>query len=257
MTEPSVTVRMDNIHVYYETVSDAVVEGRSLRRNAGRSVQQIHAVKGVSLDLHEGETLGIVGPNGSGKSTLLAAMTGLLPISSGEIWVRSRPSMLGVGAVMRPALSGRRNIVIGGLALGLRLKKVRAIVPEIIAFSGLEASIDLPMRTYSSGMRARLMFSIATSTIPGILLIDEALAVGDAEFYERSQRRIEAIRARAGTVVLVSHNHRELRDSCDRVIWLDQGVLLMDDQPAVTIEAYESRVRDRITERAASAVTTS
>ena len=246
MSGRTVTVRLENVHVCYSVFADGGGGLKGLTAGQRRRSRRLHAVKGVSFDLHEGETLGIVGPNGSGKSTLLAAMTGLLPLESGDVWVRSRPTLLGVGAVMRPSLSGRRNIIIGGLALGLSLDEIRSQVAEIIAFSGLEEAIDLPMRTYSSGMRARLMFAIATSTIPEILLVDEALSVGDAEFLQRSQQRIQTIREQAGTVVIVSHNHAELRKACDRVIWLDRGLLAGDGEPDEIIDAYETQVLGRI-----------
>lgn len=249
MTVADVTVRVRDLHVSYEAVTDegAGVKGLLSRRN--RKFRRIHAVRGVSFDLYAGESLGIIGSNGSGKSTLLAALTGLLPVESGEVLVRSRPTLLGVGAVMRPSLSGRRNIAIGGLAIGLSLDEVNEQMDSIIDFAGLRESIDLPMRTYSSGMRARLMFAIATSSIPEILLIDEALAVGDAEFAQRSQRRIDTIRARAGSVVLVSHNHGEIRSSCDRVMWLEKGELVAEGDPDEVIDAYEERVRGRLEEK--------
>ena len=249
MSERPITVCVADVHVSYDSIIDGGAGVKGLFGGRRRNHRRVHAVKGVSFKIREGESIGIVGANGSGKSTLLSAMTGLLPVQSGEIWVRSRPTLLGVGAVMRPALSGRRNITIGGLALGLTLAEVSELEEEIIAFSGLADSIDLPMRAYSSGMRARLMFAIATSTTPDILLIDEALAVGDAEFFQRSQRRIDEIRKQAGAVVLVSHNHAELRQSCDRVLWLDQGDLIQEGDPDDVIEAYEERVRSRVAEQ--------
>lgn len=249
MSERLVTVRVADVHVSYDSITDVGAGVKGLFGGRRRNHRRVHAVKGVSFEIFEGESIGIIGANGSGKSTLLSAMTGLLPVQSGEIWVRSRPTLLGVGAVMRPMLSGRRNIVIGGLALGLTLAEVKELEEEIIAFSGLADSIDLPMRAYSSGMRARLMFAIATSTTPDILLIDEALAVGDAEFFERSQRRMDSIREQAGAVVLVSHNHAELRQGCDRVLWLDQGDLIQEGDPNDVIGAYEERVRSRVAEQ--------
>lgn len=240
---PRATMAVRDVHVVYRVYEDRqsglkelVSRGRLMRRH-----REIHAVKGVSLTLYEGETLGIVGGNGSGKSTLLAAMTGLLPLESGSIHVRHRPTLLGVSAALRPGLSGRRNIVIGGLALGLTLDEVDARMSEIVEFAGLAEFIDLPMRTYSSGMRARLNFAIATAVIPDILLIDEALAVGDEEFRLRSQARIDQIRAATGSVVLVSHNASEIESTCHRAIWLDRGVLRAEGDPADVLAAYLSR----------------
>ena len=188
--------------------------------------------------MHESETLGLIGPNGSGKSTLLSAMTGLLPLQSGTIRGRSRPSLLGVSSALRSALSGRRNILIGGLALGFTRAEVESRMDEIIDFAGLQHAIDRPMRTYSSGMRARLNFAIATARIPEILLIDEALAVGDEDFRTRSAKRINEVRSAAGSVVLVSHNMVEIERSCDRVAWLEAGTLRAVGEPSEVVAAY-------------------
>ena len=238
-----VTVRVDDVHVSYRVYDDPetglkqIVAGGRRRR-----FRTIRALRGVSFDLRRGETLGVIGPNGSGKSTLLAAMTGLLPLESGWIRGSSRPALLGVSAALRPSLSGRRNIMIGGLALGMTREEVRERLDEIADFAGLGDFLDLPMRTYSSGMRARLLFAIATVRIPEVLLIDEALAVGDQQFRIRSRRRIDEIRASAGSVVLVTHDLAEVTDGCDRAIWLDAGVVRGRGDPAEVVAAYESSV---------------
>ena len=238
-----VTVRVEDVHVSYRVYDDPetglkqIVAGGRRRR-----FRTIRALQGVSFDLRRGETLGVIGPNGSGKSTLLAAMTGLLPLESGWIRGSSRPALLGVSAALRPSLSGRRNIMIGGLALGMTREEVRERLDEIADFAGLGDFLDLPMRTYSSGMRARLLFAIATVRIPEVLLIDEALAVGDQQFRIRSRRRIDEIRAAAGSVVLVTHDLAEVTDGCDRAIWLDAGVVRGQGDPAEVVAAYESSV---------------
>jgi teichoic acid transport system ATP-binding protein len=207
----------------------------------GRAKTEIKAVKNVSFSVNRGESVGLVGANGAGKSTLLRGVAGLLPVTKGRVYARSRPTLLGVAAALQPMLSGRRNIYIGGLALGLSRREIDAQVKEIIEFSGLQDFIDLPMRAYSSGMRARLQFSIATAVAPEILLIDEALAVGDRQFRRRSAKRIAEIRANAGTIFLVSHNLNEIRQSCTRGIWLDHGELLMDGPVNDVVDAYEQR----------------
>ncbi len=222
-----------------------------------RRRREIHALRGVSFTLHEGESVGIVGRNGSGKSTLLNALTGLQPLRSGLIRVQKRPTLLGVGAALQGTLSGRRNIELGGLALGLTVDEVRAQTESIIEFAELRDFIDLPLSSYSSGMRARLAFSIATASIPDILLVDEALAVGDAAFSRRSAQRIDEIRRNAGTVALVSHNMEEVAASCDRVIWIDSGLIRADGPTEDVIAAYQQNVVEdetrRETERGRSA----
>lgn len=243
----AVTVRVGDAHVYYRVYEDPAAGIKQLFASGrtGRRYQTIRAVRGVSLDLHESETLGLIGANGSGKSTLLAAMTGLLPLASGTILGRSRPSLLGVSAALRSALSGRRNILIGGLALGFTRAEVESRMDEIIDFAGLRAAIDRPLRTYSSGMRARLNFAIATARIPDILLIDEALSVGDQGFRARSAERIDEVRSAAGSVVLVSHNMAEIEESCDRVAWLDDGVLKTVGEPGEVVAAYLASTASR------------
>jgi len=236
----AVVVRVSDLHVVYRVYEDVrlSLSARLERRQLRRRSRRVHAVRGVGFTLRQGDSLGIMGHNGSGKSTLLAALTGLLPIESGTVAVRSRPTLLGVNAALRPALSGRRNIELGLLAMGMTPTEVSALTEPITDFAGLQEFIDLPMQTYSSGMRARLAFSIATSRTPDILLIDEALAVGDEEFRQRSAERIAEIRRNSGAVILVSHNPREVRATCNRVIWMDHGVVRDDGPPSRVVDAY-------------------
>lgn len=235
-----VTVQVRDAHVYYRVYEDPVAGLKQMfaERNRRRRYRTIRALRGVSLDLHESETLGLIGANGAGKTTLLSAMTGLLPLESGTIRGRCRPSLLGVSSALRPALSGRRNILIGGLALGFTRAEISEQAEDIIDFTGLRDAIDRPMRTYSSGMRARLHFAIATARIPDILLIDEALVVGDEDFRRRSAQRIDEIRSAAGSVVLSTHAMDEIERHCDRVAWLDHGVLKALGEPGEVVAAY-------------------
>ena len=234
----AVAIRCTDVHVRY-----SIRSGRPLLRDLLRgnrpAVTTVDAVRGVTLEVAVGECLGIVGPNGSGKTTLLQAMTGVLPLASGSLRVRSLPTFLGVKAALRPRMTGRANIRIGLLAQGLRRYEVEARLNDVIEFTDLGPSIDLPMETYSSGMRARLHFAIATALTPEILLVDEALAVGDRAFREKSAQRLEEHRSAAGTVLLVSHNLSEIRRSCERVVWLDQGRMVLDGPTDDVLGAYE------------------
>lgn len=238
------TVVAQDLHVTYRVYEDRRPQLREIVANRGRrpSYREIHAVQGVDFVAREGQSIGIVGRNGSGKSTLLQAIAGLLPPNSGAVFARSQPSLLGVNAAMKPNASGRRNAILGGLALGLTREDVESRLPEIIRFTQLQDFIDLPMRTYSSGMRARLLFAIATSVEPDILLIDEALAVGDTIFQKRSKKRIQQLRANAGTVFLVSHASNVLLETCDRVMWLEGGQLVADGAPEDVVTAYEEQM---------------
>jgi teichoic acid transport system ATP-binding protein len=238
----SVSVLVDDAHVTYRVYEDRRAGVRELwaRGLRPRPYREIGAIRGVSFVAHAGEGIGVIGPNGSGKSTLMSALTGLLPVTRGAIYARSQPALLGVGAALKPALSGRRNIEIGCLALGMTRKDVERLFDAIVDFSGLHRSIDLPLRTYSKGMRARLHFAIATVVTPKILLIDEALAVGDQDFRQRSMAKISSIREEAGTVFLVSHNLQEIGRTCSRVLWLQDGQIVQDGKPASVIAAYRA-----------------
>lgn len=239
---PRRSIVVDHVDVTYRIYRARRPGLRAMMRGElhKRPYTDVDAVRGVSFDVHNGESLGIIGPNGSGKSTLLRAIAGLIPVNAGSVWVRTQPTLLGVNAALRPAMSGRRNIEIGLLALGLRVAEVDQVADQVVEFSELGDFIDHPMDTYSTGMRARLHFAIATAVTPEILLIDEALVVGDRRFRDRSAERIEGIRAGAGTIVLVSHNLNEISRSCDRAIWLEQGRVVMDGPTAEVVDAYES-----------------
>ena len=225
-------------------VSYTVRTHRPLIRGALRGqlpeARVIEAVRGVTFDVAVGESVGVIGPNGSGKTSLLQATTGLLPLAGGQVLVRSTPAFLGVQAVLRPHLTGWRNIQLGLLAQGLDAAEARDRAGGVAEFTGLGDFLDLRMETYSSGMRARLHFAVATALAPEILLIDEALAVGDREFRDKSAARLDEHRAAAGTVLLVSHNLTEIRRSCSRVIWLQEGLVAADGPTGDVLTAYET-----------------
>jgi teichoic acid transport system ATP-binding protein len=237
---PGVTIRVRDLHVVYELHENrrsAIRDRLVARRGSGRS--EIHAVKGVSFDVLEGDSVGIVGSNGSGKSTMLSAIAGMLPPASGEILVLDEPKLLGVGAMLVPAATGWRNIRLGCLALGLTAAEVDERIDEIAAFCELGEALDRPLRTYSSGMRARLHFAVATAVEPRILFIDEALGVGDRRFRRKAQRRLREIVSAAGTTMLVTHATNEIRAQCNRALWLEQGVLRADGAVDEVVDAYE------------------
>ncbi|MEV7613559.1 ABC transporter ATP-binding protein [Streptomyces sp. NPDC089799] len=252
LTHP--TVIAEDVHVVYEvhgsgggrgTATAAL--GRILRRKDPRpQTRRVHAVRGVTFTAYRGEAIGLIGSNGSGKSTLLRAIAGLQPVASGRVWSQGQPSLLGVNAALMNDLTGERNVILGGLAMGMTRQQVRDRYAEIVEFSGVNEKGDfasLPMRTYSSGMAARLRFSIAAAKNHDVLMIDEALATGDARFQRRSQARIEELRKEAGTVFLVSHGIGTIRETCDRAIWLERGVLRMDGPAEEVCAAYEAFTR--------------
>lgn len=243
---PGLLLSAEDVFVHYRFRSSRQsLRDRFTRRTKHSPFEVIEAVKGVSLEVREGEVIGIVGANGSGKSSLLRALAGLQPVLSGEVVAVEQPILLGVASVLKPALPGRRNIWLGCLALGLSRGEVRALEEEIIAFSGLGSAIDRPISTYSSGMRARLHFSIATSVQPRILLLDETLSVGDESFRRRSAERLEELRKNAGAVVMVSHSLAEVERGATRALWLDDGEVQIEGEPATVVAAYRSGDVDR------------
>ncbi|MFD3805633.1 ABC transporter ATP-binding protein [Streptomyces sp. NPDC058611] len=247
------TVIADGVHIVYRVNTGGAGKGaataalsKMVRRGKGkgeeRGVRRVHAVRGVSFTSYRGEAIGLIGSNGSGKSTLLRAIAGLLPCEEGRVYTDGQPSLLGVNAALMNDLTGERNIVLGGLAMGMSREQIKERYQGIVDFSGINEKgdfISLPMRTYSSGMAARLRFSIAAAKDHDVLMIDEALATGDRSFQVRSENRIRELREKAGTVFLVSHNNKSIRDTCDRVLWLEKGELLMDGPTEEVVSAYE------------------
>ena len=217
---------------------------KSMLGLAPKRERVVEAVKNVSFTARNGEVIGVIGTNGSGKSTLMRAIAGLEAPTSGHVYASSKPVLLNIGASLIKDLSGEKNILLGCLAMGMSIDEARAVQPEIIEFSGLGESIESPMRTYSSGMSARLRFSIATSVPREILLIDEALSVGDAEFKKKSAARIEEMKGAAGTVFLVSHSMKSIKNSSTRVLWMNKGVLTADGAPDEVVKEYQALNKD-------------
>ncbi len=198
------------------------------------------ALNDVSFDVEQGESVGLIGANGSGKSTTLALMAGVLRAQAGKVEVRGRVCpLLELGAGFHPELTGRENIILNGVLLGLTRREVLAAMDQIIAFSELEKFLDQPLRTYSSGMVARLGFSVAAHLDPEILLIDEVLAVGDLRFQAKCQEKLEAFKRRQITMLLVSHSLSDVREFCDRVIWLRDGRVAEDGDPGDVLPHYK------------------
>lgn len=192
---------------------------------------QVHALQGVNLVAQAGEAIGLLGANGAGKSTLLRLISGAESPTSGDVLVRSVPMMLGVSAALVPDLSGYRNIELGCLAIGLSKEQIKELTPQIIDLAGIGEAIDRPMKTYSSGMGARLRFAMNVAMKPDILLIDEALGTGDAAFKTKSEEIALQIRENAGTIFLVSHQAKQIQDMCSRAIWMHEGKII-DEGPA-------------------------
>jgi len=205
----------------------------------GDRYEEFWALKGVSLSVRRREAVGIIGKNGAGKSTLFKVMCGVLRPERGTVEIRGRISpLIELEAGFHPELTGIENIYLNGAIYGMTRREVQRKLPQIVEFSGLGKFIHSPIRTYSSGMHARLGFSLAINVDADILLVDEVLAVGDAEFQEKCYRRIKGMRQEGVTIVYVSHNLNSVVDICDRALWLDEGEIRMEGDPEEVVKSY-------------------
>jgi lipopolysaccharide transport system ATP-binding protein len=201
--------------------------------------EEIWALRDVSFDVPEGQVLGVIGGNGAGKSTLLKVLTRITSPTSGRAEIRGRVgSLLEVGTGFHPELTGRENVFLNGSVLGMKRRDISRKLDEIVDFAGVSRHIDTPVKWYSSGMYVRLAFAVAAHLEPEILLVDEVLAVGDAEFQQRCLGRMEDFSGTGRTVVFVSHNMQTINQLCDRVIWLDEGRIAEVGEPSRVVTHY-------------------
>jgi teichoic acid transport system ATP-binding protein len=241
-----VTVSAQDVHLTYRTVLDR--RANTLRQRLlriGRSeatshVLEVKALRGVSFEVTQGTVVGIVGPNGAGKSTLMRALAGILPPTSGTIEVHGRVStLLALGVGFNANLTGRENVMLGGLAAGLSRAEVKERYEEIKAFADLkDGFIEMPMRTYSSGMFSRLAFAVAVHMEPDILLVDEALSAGDAKFRRRASAKMRELMGQARTIFLVSHALGSVVDLCNDAIFLQEGKIVARGEPQRIVDMY-------------------
>ena len=217
-----------------------------------KQVEDFWALRNVSFTLVRGESLGVIGPNGAGKSTLLQVLAGIITPSEGAVDVRGHvSSLLTLGAGFDQELTGSENILLAGAFLGLDDKLVRDLLPSIVTYADLGQFIDAPIKTYSSGMRARLGFAIATSVDPDILLLDEVLATGDANFRAKSKARVIDIVGAAKAVVLVTHDMNWVTEYCNRALLLERGNVVIEGEPAEVVRVHEEHSARRKAEKAA------
>src|SRR5688572_8233310 len=235
-------IRVEDVSVTYRTSLEAAPTLKNTVLKLGRRekvVREVQALKNVSFEVPEGQVLGVVGANGAGKSTLMRTVAGILPPNSGRVEVHGRVStLLALGVGFNRKMTGRQNVVLGGLAAGLSREQLASKYEEIVAFAELEDFMDMPMRTYSSGMYGRLAFAVAVTMEPEILLIDEALSVGDARFRKKSFRKMRELCGENRTILLVSHALGSIKDLCDQAIWIHKGELRMWDDPDAVVDAY-------------------
>lgn len=202
---------------------------------------EFEALKHVSFDVKKGQVVGLIGHNGAGKSTILKVISGILKPTEGSVTVGGNVApMLELGSGFDMDMSGRENIFLNGAILGYSEEFLKSKYDEIVAFSEIGQFIDVPLRNYSSGMIARLAFSVATVVVPEVLIVDEVLSVGDASFQEKSRARMMELMSGGTTVLFVSHSLTQIQEMCSRVVWLDHGQLRMFGQAAEVCKAYQA-----------------
>lgn len=235
-----IAIRAQGLGKTYQVYERPIDRFKQLLFKRARVYSRAHkALDPLSFELHKGEVLGIVGTNGSGKSTLLQLITGVLEPTSGVVEVRGRvAALLELGAGFNPDFTGRENIALNATLLGLSSREIEQRTESIIEFSGIRDAIDQPVKTYSSGMYVRLAFSIATAVDPDILIIDEALSVGDGAFARKSFDRIMQLKAAGATILFCSHNVYQVEVLCKQVMWLDKGTLRAYGDAAMVCQQY-------------------
>lgn len=236
------TVSVQDVSITYRTTFEKVPTFKSAIVRFGRgerAIREVHAVQHMSFDVPRGTSLGIIGANGAGKSTLMRSLAGVLPPTSGRIEVRGKiSSLLALGVGFNGQLSGRENVTLGGLAAGLSRAAVAERAEEVAAFAEIGEFMDLPIRTYSSGMYQRLAFSVSVHMDPDILLIDEALSAGDASFKVKAAAKMQDLMASSRAMFLVSHSMGSIKQMCTDCIWMHKGELMLHDTPERCVAAY-------------------
>ena len=244
-----VAVSVKDLGLTYTTSIDKKPTLKARIKTVGRGKKHtrvVRALNEINFDVHYGTVLGIIGSNGAGKSSLMRVISGIVPPTQGRVEVfGSVSTLLALGVGFNPSMTGRDNVYLGGLAAGMSRDEIDKNFDAIADFSELGEAIDAPMRTYSSGMYARLAFSVAAVVEPDILIIDEALSTGDAKFKEKSLNRIKELRTSDRALILVSHALATIEDVCNEVIWLNKGKLMMRGKPSEVIAAYREFVDAR------------
>ncbi len=246
MNENNLTIKLQDISVKYRLIRERPKTFQEYVINylKGKRIEAetLWALRGISLDIHKGESIGIIGHNGAGKSTLLKVISGVIKSADGKVTVNGKIApLIELGAGFDHELTGRENIYLNASILGFSRKEIEGKYESIIDFSEIRDFINTPLKHYSSGMIARLGFSIATEVNPDILIVDEVLAVGDAHFKKKSKERILQFRNNGVTILFVSHSMEEINALCDRVVWIDHGKMrMLGDAGKVTTE-YQSQ----------------
>lgn len=241
--EPIIQVK--DVSIRFRMANDRInsLKEYMVQRLSGKlKYKEFEALKHVSFDVERGQTLGLIGHNGAGKSTILKVISGIMKPTSGCVEVRGNiVPMLELGSGFDFEMTGRENIFLNGAVLGYSEQFLQEKYQEIVDFSEIGQFIDVPLRNYSSGMVARLGFAIASVVEPEILIVDEVLSVGDAAFQEKSRERMMELMGGGTTVLFVSHSLNQIRELCDKVVWLDHGNVVMHGPTEEICNAYEGK----------------
>lgn len=239
MSEKTIAIEVNNLSIIYKSLKAYSIK-KNLLKLKKVDVKKFKAVNNISFKVEEGKILGIIGKNGSGKSTMLKALAGIFSPDEGSINLHNRSvSLLSIGVGFNKSLTGRENILLSGMLLGFSEEEIRSKMDEIIEFAELGKFIDMPVKTYSSGMFSKLAFSITAILETDIILIDEVLSVGDQKFKKKSYKKMKSlISDKKRTVVIVSHNISTLKELCDTVMWMHDGVIKMIGNPQEVLEKY-------------------
>lgn len=240
MAEKKYSVTVTDVSIRYRNLKSYSIKKQLFHRKKNEK-QYFEAVKSVSFQIEEGKILGIIGKNGSGKSTMLRAIAGIFAPDEGEIDLHGHSvSLLSIGVGFQKELTGRQNIMLSGMLLGFSGEEIKAKADEIIAFAELGEFIDMPVRTYSSGMYSKLAFSITAILETDIMLVDEVLSVGDHKFKKKSYKKMKKlIENKERTVIIVSHNTDTLEELCDEVMWMHEGVIKKIGNPKEVLDEYK------------------
>lgn len=240
-------IEVRDVSMHFRMANDRIssIKEYAIARLRGKlKYNEFEALKHVSFDVKRGEVMGLIGHNGAGKSTLLKVISGILKPTEGSVIVRGNVApMLELGSGFDFDMTGRENIFLNGAILGYSEEFLKSKYEEIVAFSEIGPFIDMPLRNYSSGMVARLAFSVATVVVPEVLIVDEVLAVGDAEFQEKSRKRMMELMSGGTTVLFVSHDIDQIREMCSHIVWLENGMVREVGVPDEICRRYKENDR--------------